>query len=222
MRKSSLSVALALLVLASACLNKSSMKMNKHEIGRAVSSLLEDLRKSNSISEYINRLHVYETFKKDNKDSGTCFPAAPNLETRPLNQTPTQAHKRCVDGYKLGERHGKKWAKISLRDGRSFAEGMDNLRCLLTEVNPASPDVLPICIFKGAKLSYIRWHQRYSSKQTMDEYTSLSIEQGESSHEDGSRVVPDGTERSMTPEEMEFVKSIGLSDKTKAEIASQK
>jgi hypothetical protein len=221
MRKDLLAVVVLCLALTSGVASKSKSSLSKDEISQAVTSLLTDVRKAKSVSDYIGNLQNYEAFKRDHKSSGICFPAAPYLENPSSQPDPNQAHKRCTGGYKLGERLGKKWAKIAVRDGKSLAEGMDNLRCLLSEVNPASPDILPICTFKGAKLGYSRWHQRYTSPRSMDEYTSLTVEQGDSGAEDGIRAVPDGTERSMTPEEMEYVKGVGLSEESKSKIDHQ-
>lgn len=218
MRKDLLLVALGVLATLSMVGTKSSSNLSKEEIGEAVSSLLLDVKNAKSLSEYISSLNNYEVFKRDHRQSGVCFPAAPYLETPSIPLDTNQAHKRCTKGYKLGERHGKKWAKITVRDGKSFSEGLDNLRCLLSEVNPASPDILSICIFKGAKMSFSRWHQRYTNTTAMEEFSTLSSEQGDSNEIDGTRSIPDGTERKMMPNEMEFVKSVGLSEETKGKI----
>jgi hypothetical protein len=221
MSKVLLLVALLVLATTSSVGAKSYSNLTKEEIGESVSSFLHDVKNAKSVSEYISSLNIYEVFKRDHKESGVCFPSAPFLETPSTPIDTNQVHKRCSKGYKLGERHGKKWAKITVRDGKSFSEGLDNLRCLLSEVNPASPDILSICIFKGAKLSYNRWHQRYTNTTAMEEYSSLKVEQGDSSAIDRTRAIPDGTERTMTPQEMEFVKAVGLSEETKAKIDHQ-
>lgn len=49
---------------------------------------------------------------------------------------------------------------IAVQDGEAVSEGTRNLWCLLAEIDLASPDIVHICIYKGAKLNSSRWYWR--------------------------------------------------------------
>lgn len=192
----------------------------QHRAEAEVKSILADVRRSQSVSDYIHRLQVYETFKKANMASGACFPAAPELSERHTRKTRAVQEKRCARGYRLGERHGQRWAQLIVRDGRSFAEGIELVRTLLHQANDTSIDLLPVCAFKGAKLSYTRWHQRYSSPAKMREYSQMKAEQPHFEHDSEFSMSSNDEDRQMTPKEMQFVKAVGTSDFTEAIIRS--
>jgi hypothetical protein len=117
MRKDLLAVVLLCLALTSGVASKSKSSLSKDEISQAVTSLLTDVRKAKSVSDYIGSLQNYEAFKRDHKSSGICFPAAPYLENPSSQPDPNQAHKRCTGGYKLGERL---WEKMGEDRGQGW------------------------------------------------------------------------------------------------------
>lgn len=197
------------------------VQQDQGRVEAEVQEILADIKRSPSVHDYIHRLNVYETFKHNHKHSKACMPAAPELSERPKKRVSSHQERRCATGFKRGERHGKMWAQIIVRDGRDYAEGLELVKALLGHSDAGSHDVLPVCAFKGAKMAYTRWHERYTTPAKMNEYEKLEAEQPHEMTNPEASIVSNDAERDMTAEEIEYVKAVGTSEYTEATIHSE-
>lgn len=196
--------------------------LQRSDIEQAVSDMLEDVRTARNLKDYVSRLTEYETFKGLHKDSGVCFPTAGEFIEGSTPMNASGLKKRCKQGYKLGQRHGKLWAEITVRDGKSKSEGIESIRCLLAAITPRSLDLLPLCAFKAAQQNFDRWYDLFTTPAKMKEYRKLRLEESYLRSPAGSKIVSNDAQRKMTPGEMEYVKAIGTTDYTEAKLAASK
>jgi hypothetical protein len=175
------------------------------EISSAAQGLLDSIKEAQDEDEYKDKLGLYEEFKKAHKDSGVCLPQAPELIPSSFPKKPTPAQRDCRKGYKIGWRHGKKWAQIIVRDNEKKEVGEDHLKCLLNYLEPGNIDPKLVCAYKAARASYDKWYKRLTDPKARTEYQAFKGEEPSSIVE-----IEQPKRRRMTPSEAEFVQSLGL------------
>lgn len=142
-----------------------------YNLSKVVNELLKQISESKTNEDYEVALSNYETFKAKNKDQGICLPRAP--QRRRDSDPQDRVQKDCTLGYRIGWRHGKRWAHIIVRNGDPKNIGKEKVECFLNSLEPNHVEARHVCALKGAMEGYDRWYTRLTDPKAKEAFDRL-------------------------------------------------
>lgn len=172
-------------------------------LSKVIEELLKRVAESQTEEDYQVALSNYERFKAQNKEKGVCLPRAP--QRRLSTKATSLIRKDCSLGYRVGWRHGKRWAHIIVRNGDQKAVGRDKVECLLNSLEPNHVEARHVCAVKGALAGYERWYTRLT-----DAKEKLNFERMREAEPSPLVELRRPVREEMNPEETEYARAFQL------------